>query len=959
MTFSADHRGAISRFAVIAFFLAASSAAFAQPRLSEIRIDQSGTDDDEYLELVGIPSQSLDGLTYLVIGDNSGGGGAIEAVVSLTGQTIPPSGFFVAAEGTFTLATADLTTDLNFENSDNVTHLLVRDFTGNVDDDLDTDNDGVLDAQPWSALVDCVALVETPGSGDPLYCPTQVGPDTTFVPGHTYYCPGTWEIGAFQPVGTDDTPGAANPCDAPAVYLNEVRVAQAGDDVDEFFELSGPPATDLSALTYLVIGDDDLGSSGSIEAVFPLAGLAIPAGGFFVGAESTFSLGTADLTRVLNFENGDNVTHLLVQGFSGTFGDDLDTDDDGNLDSEPWTHLLGCVALIDDPQLGEETYCMATAGPDAPNPPGLAARCADGWEVRAFDTASGEDTPRADNNCVLPPPPPPPPPTMAEIFEIQGSGTASPLAGTTAITEDNIVTVVGVDGFFMQTPDARDDGDPDTSNGIFVFTGTTPTVEVGDQVDVTGMVEEFFDFTEITDGPVVSIDSSGNPLPAAVVFDATRPSPDPLLPSCTVEYECYEGMRIVINGGRVCGPNLTFGSDPIAEVYVTAASERCLREPGIEFPGVGGIPIWDGNPEVFELDADKLGLPSITINAGSTFDAEGGLAFEFGDWELWPSALSVTEAPLPAPVPPAKPGEFTIGSLNFFRLFDNIDDPSDLNAAGETRNDAVVDLAEWDARRLKFARYILDVLGAPDVLAVQEVEKLGVLEALAAEITGLDPSVTYTSHLVEGNDIGTIDVGFMVRSTIAVDSVTQLGRDEILTFDGDLLNDRPPLQLDARFIGLERGLVVGFPFAVIVVHQRSLSSIDDVSDGPRVRAKRLEQAQSLAQKAQDLQTNNPGVPFFVVGDFNAFEFSDGYVDVMGQLTGEVVPADNVHSDAVLVSPPLVNLLTRNAGRGALFVQLWRQRPDPRPRFAQRCGGTSCARYRLRPRQFRRRPDPAR
>ncbi len=49
----------------------------------------------------------------------------IEAVVDLASQSIPAGGYFVAAESTFTLGTADLTTNLNFENSDNVTHLLV------------------------------------------------------------------------------------------------------------------------------------------------------------------------------------------------------------------------------------------------------------------------------------------------------------------------------------------------------------------------------------------------------------------------------------------------------------------------------------------------------------------------------------------------------------------------------------------------------------------------------------------------------------------------------------------------------------------------------------------------------------------------------------------------------------------------------------------------------------------
>ncbi|HMB53229.1 MAG TPA: lamin tail domain-containing protein, partial [Thermoanaerobaculia bacterium] len=66
-----------------------------------------------------------------------------------------------------------------------------------------------------------------------------------------------------------------------------------------------------------------------------------------------------------------------------------------------------------------------------------------------------------------------------EIYEIQGAGLASPFAGTTVTSFDNVVTAVGPDGFAMQTPDARDDFDPVTSNGIFVFTGGAPLVAVG------------------------------------------------------------------------------------------------------------------------------------------------------------------------------------------------------------------------------------------------------------------------------------------------------------------------------------------------------------------------------------------------------------------------------------------------------------------------------------------------
>ncbi|MHC5113616.1 MAG: lamin tail domain-containing protein [Planctomycetota bacterium] len=196
-------------------------------QISEIRADQSGSDNDEYFELVGPPGASLNDLTYIVIGDGGGGSGVIEAVVPLGGQSIGASGYFVVAEETFTIGVADLTlagNGLNFENNDNVTHVLVSGFTGSNGLDLDTDDDGVLDLTPWTSVVDAVGLVEEPnppvnteyGYGAALGG-SEVGPNGIFVPGHAYLCTPdnggevpTWLVGIFDPAVGDDTPGAAN-----------------------------------------------------------------------------------------------------------------------------------------------------------------------------------------------------------------------------------------------------------------------------------------------------------------------------------------------------------------------------------------------------------------------------------------------------------------------------------------------------------------------------------------------------------------------------------------------------------------------------------------------------------------------------------------------------------------------------------------------------------------------------
>src|SRR5690606_17024193 len=93
-------------------------------------------------------------------------------------------------------------------------------------------------------------------------------------------------------------------------------------------------------------------------------------------------------------------------------------------------------------------------------------------------------------------------PERVTIAEIQGTGPASPLVGQTVITR-GIVTATyptgGFNGFYLQTADTGGDIDPalhTASHGLFVF-GTTAGITIGDHVEVTGPVVEFFGMTEI------------------------------------------------------------------------------------------------------------------------------------------------------------------------------------------------------------------------------------------------------------------------------------------------------------------------------------------------------------------------------------------------------------------------------------------------------------------------------
>lgn len=606
-----------------------------------------------------------------------------------------------------------------------------------------------------------------------------------------------------------------------------------------------------------------------------LTGTNLVSGDVYVIAQAAAGpaiIAVADQTQGSGWFNGDDAV-VLRKGA-------LIIDVIGQIGLDPGTEWGSGLTSTADNTLRRKTTVTAgdTNGGDAFNP-------AVEWNGFAIDTFDGLGCYPGDSvgSCVVAPPP-----VEAEIFEIQGNGLASPFVGQTVITEENVVTAVVFNGFFIQTPTARADVDAETSNGIFVFTSSAPTVEVGDLVDVTAKVSEFFNMTELDGAVTVTELSPGNPLPAPVLFGPAVPSPNQ--PQPATEMERYEGMLVRVENGTVSGPTNQFN-----EASIVAAPARPFREPGILFPGLPGLPVWDGNPEVFEVDTDFLADEQLAAGAVVAV-AEGPLAFSFGDYQIWPTTLSVIGDPEPAPVRARAAGELTVASQNLFRLFDTVNDP----ACG----DVVATPAVYADRLAKFSLQIRDVLGSPDVLAVSEVENLGTLQDLAARIAADDPSVNYTAYLEEGNDIGCIDVGFLVRDAVQVDSITQFGLTDTFTFNSvtALLNDRPPLVLQGSYTG--NG--APFPITVIAVHQRSLGGIEDPSDGPRVREKRHQQALRLSQFIQGLQTATPGLRLVAIGDFNAFEFTDGYVDVMGQVTGNPDPLGAETPATDEVNPDLTN-----------------------------------------------------
>ncbi len=228
-------------------------------------------------------------------------------------------------------------------------------------------------------------------------------------------------------------------------------------------------------------------------------------------------------------------------------------------------------------------------------------------------------------------------------------------------------------------------------------------------------------------------------------------------------------------------------------------------------------------------------------------------------------------------------------SQNMNRLFDDVDDGNNEKRLSRERfRQRVTAAAE------KFGgRY-----GLPQIIALQEIENLNVLNRIAAAIeTGY--ATRYRAILLPGNDLSGINVGFLVHPDIEVRRVEQLFRERRFGAEGEPLFSRPPLALEACLV--EKCLTL------LNLHLRSMRGIDDSRRGPRVRRKRLRQAETVAAWSDRLQKSNPPTSFMMLGDFNALTPADEFVDVAGILRGNPRSQGTALRGRDLIEPDLVDL----------------------------------------------------
>ena len=451
------------------------------------------------------------------------------------------------------------------------------------------------------------------------------------------------------------------------------------------------------------------------------------------------------------------------------------------------------------------------------------------------------------------------------LWQLQGTTSTSPYLNQSIETEGNIVIAKGSGFFFIQTPANQSDNNTETSDAILVdapYFGS-----VGDEVSVSGQLLEIEGNTSIG-GANVSVNTTGEnlPLPPPVQLTAGFPSPQP---SSIHSLEKVENMLIEFTA-TANGP-----SDDEELVPLSTATSRSFREPGIRYPGLSGLPVWDGNPEIFWFDPNGLNAPNNRFISSGTIVEATGVIFEAeeGFWLALPNNYTSTPPETLAPVRDQTAAEFTVGSFNVLQLF--------------------ASSSNVDIRLDKLSLYIIQQMKLPDILALQEVGSLGVLQELAYQIELREPGTGYEAYLLPGE--GSINLGYLVKDEIQNVAITQLGKNEVFTFGG-LLHDRPPLLLEATL-----PTIPSTSIRVLNLHMRSLLGIEG-SNSSFVRNKRHQQGISVANMVEELREDGN---LIVLGDLNAFEFTDGYVDVVNQITGaptlgaQFTPID-------IVAPPLIN-----------------------------------------------------
>ncbi len=461
---------------------------------------------------------------------------------------------------------------------------------------------------------------------------------------------------------------------------------------------------------------------------------------------------------------------------------------------------------------------------------------------------------------------------------------------------NGVVTAVDSNGFYLQS--AVGDGNDRTSDAIFVFTSTKPTVLVGDEATVRGKVAEYagdakgLTVTQIVT-PTVTIASHGNALPAAVLIGTGGVLP----PAHTIDHdpltnydpandgidfwESLEGMRVTIDAPQAVSNTNSYGETDVVASHGVGATGMNDRGGITISPNADGT--IDYNPEKIQIDDDSAIFagfkPGYTI--GDQLSSVTGIVhYSFDNYEvLVTEAVTVTKD-----VTLTKEVTQLQGDANHLSI-------------------ATYNLENLDTSDNKFdvlASNIVYNLRAPDILAVQEIQDAdgaGTGSDLSGTVTaqGLIDSIYAQSGLryayVEiapttanssgGEPNGNIRNGFFYN----VDRVSYVEGSAALITGSAYNNSRNPLVAQFEFAGQK--------ITAIDVHFTSRGGSDPLwgnTQPPADAGDAARTAQAAGVKAyiQEHLADDPSLNVAVLGDWNGFYFENAQTQLTDPAKGGVL-----------------------------------------------------------------------
>lgn len=623
--------------------------------------------------------------------------------------------------------------------------------------------------------------------------------------------------------------------------------------------------------------------------------------------------------------------YYLIQGGGGDAGEPLPAPDaEGGLNM---SGSKGSVKLYDasGAEIDVVGYGAASISESSPAPSlsntTSAQRDAAGTDTddNAADFTNAAPTPKSaggpgeDPTNPEPDPDPVEPGATVTIPEIQGTGAESPLKGQN-VTTQGIVTAVwqgkkSLNGFTIQTPGTGKSAPSEASEAVFVYTGGTGFYpEIGDSVEVTGSVDEYYGQTQV-------VLASGSVLETAL--DPVTPLAIDALPEGDEAREKLESM-LLKPGVHTVTDN--YGLNRYGELGLAPGTEA-LRQPTDKFApdspemhaleesnAAKYIILDDGSTRDFTRDGASTKLPYImqngsdvktirTTNQVEFTDSGVILGYGHNNWRFQPTTLITGDsatADLPITWDPARPeapqvaGDYTVAAFNVLNFFINLGEDNGAKAYKDrfgngVSSDSGTFRGAWSESAFNDQKgKILTALEGldADVIGLSEIENAAntvggsyddAVKYLVGELNSRAGSEVWDYIKAPANSAADSDV---IRTAIIYkkDRVQPVGEATLLEDARFKGTARTPLA--AEFIPVSDKCATKGPdsFVVVTNHFKSKGSVAngdaDTGDGqgnnPNVRnahAQAVLDGLAKQPKWQEKAT-------FVMGDLNAYSKED-------------------------------------------------------------------------------------